>query len=84
MDNNNDNNRYMLENDEYCILEAQILLDQYIQAKIIADIIKEETDEEQKEALKIIYQEEKQEFLNAKAVLDKCMFLNGNPNYNSK
>lgn len=70
--------------DEYCVLSAQVALDQYIQAKIIADIIKEETDIEQKEVLKEIYNEEKEEFLKAKARVDKCMFLNGSPHYNSK
>jgi len=67
--------------DKYCLISAQRTLEEFVQLKILADIIVEESDAEQKEVLKDIYKEEKEEFLQAKAKLDQCLIINGgNPN----
>ncbi|MFH1778021.1 MAG: hypothetical protein ABH952_10745 [Candidatus Omnitrophota bacterium] len=70
--------------DEYCVLKAEIALEQFVQVKIINDIIKEETDPEQKALLQELLKEEKEEFTRAKAQLDECMIVNSNSYNNHK
>ena len=68
--------------DEYCILKAEIALEQFIQVKVLNEILSQETDPEQKKILIEFIQEEKDEFTRAKASLDQCMILNSNYNHN--
>ena len=76
---NNDNGFEDFE-DKYCILQAQIVLEQFVQAKMIKEIMEEETDPEQKQLLKTVLEEEKAEYKKAKAKLDECLIINGNDN----
>lgn len=64
--------------DKYCLMQAQITLEEFVQLKILHDIIDEENDENQKQVLKEIYKEEKEVFLKSKAKLDQCLYVNGN------
>lgn len=68
------------EEDKFCVLKAEIALEQFVQVKILQEIIKEETDPEQKQILEDFLKEEKEEYRKAKASLDECMLINGNPN----
>jgi len=68
--------------DEFCVLKAEIALEQFIQVKVLNEILSQETDAEQKKILTEFIQEEKDEFTKAKACLDQCMLLNSNYNHN--
>lgn len=63
--------------DRFCLLKAERALEEFVQVKIISDLVKEETDPGQKELLTDLLKEEKEEFLKSKAELDECMFVNG-------
>lgn len=64
--------------DKFCLLKAQITLEEFVQLTILKDIIEEELDSEHKQLLKDIYKEEKDRFHRSKAELDQCMYVNGN------
>lgn len=78
----NNGNHLILEaerdfEDKFCLLKAQRALEEFVQLKILAEIIDEETNLEQKQVLQDVYKEEKEEFYKSKADLDQCLYVNG-------